>query len=66
VIFDLAEVRFLDSTGVGILMMCQAKLKKAGGALRVARKAWWKKRGVSKVISLYRTATKAAKDFQLA
>src|SRR6202035_3717323 len=30
VIFDLTEVTFLDSSGLGILMMCHAKLKKAG------------------------------------
>jgi anti-anti-sigma factor len=33
VIFDLTDVCYVDSSGVGILMMCYAKLKKAGGAL---------------------------------
>src|SRR5271167_401865 len=36
VIFDLAGVTILDSTGVGIVVMCHAKLKKSGGELRVA------------------------------
>ena len=36
VIFDVAGVTMLDSTGVGILVMCHAKLKKAGGSLRIA------------------------------
>src|ERR1700693_908779 len=36
VIFDLSEVTFLDSSGLGILMMCHAKLKKAGGILHIA------------------------------
>lgn len=36
VIFDLAGVTNLDSTGIGILVMSSAKLRKAGGALRLA------------------------------
>jgi anti-anti-sigma factor len=31
VIFDLSDVCYVDSSGVGILMMCYAKVKKAGG-----------------------------------
>jgi anti-sigma B factor antagonist len=34
-IFDLSGVTLLDSTGVGILVMCHAKVKKAGGTLRI-------------------------------
>ncbi len=36
VVFDLTDVHHMDSTGIGILMMCSARLKKAGGDLRVA------------------------------
>jgi len=36
VVFDLAGVNHMDSTGIGILMMCSARLKKAGGDLRLA------------------------------
>jgi anti-anti-sigma factor len=36
VVFDLAGVTMVDSTGVGIIVMCYAKLKKSGGALRIA------------------------------
>jgi anti-sigma B factor antagonist len=36
VVFDLGGVTVLDSTGVGIIVMCYAKLKKSGGALRIA------------------------------
>ncbi len=36
VVFDLTGVNHLDSTGIGILVMCSARLKKAGGDLRVA------------------------------
>ncbi|HET8922340.1 MAG TPA: STAS domain-containing protein [Candidatus Acidoferrum sp.] len=36
VVFDLAGVTMVDSTGVGIIVMCHAKLRKSGGALRIA------------------------------
>ena len=36
VIFDLARVKHMDSTGIGILVMCAGKLKEAGGELRLA------------------------------
>jgi anti-sigma B factor antagonist len=36
IIFDLAGVTMLDSTGVGILVVSQAKIKKEGGELRIA------------------------------
>lgn len=35
-IVDLARVTALDSTGIGILVMCAGKLKDAGGSLRIA------------------------------
>ena len=36
VIFDLSRVSVLDSTGVGIVVMCHARIKKAGGSLHIA------------------------------
>jgi anti-sigma B factor antagonist len=36
VILDLAGVNHIDSTGIGIIVMCSGKMKKAGGQLRVA------------------------------
>jgi anti-sigma B factor antagonist len=36
VIFDLAGVTNIDSTGIGIIVMTSGKMKKAGGELRVA------------------------------
>jgi anti-sigma B factor antagonist len=36
VIFDLTHVKHMDSTGIGILVMCSGKLKDAGGELRLA------------------------------
>jgi anti-sigma B factor antagonist len=36
VIFDLSQIKHMDSTGIGILVMCSWKLKDAGGELRLA------------------------------
>jgi anti-anti-sigma factor len=36
VIFDLSKLDAIDSTGVGIIVVCHAKLQKAGGSLRIA------------------------------
>ena len=36
VVFDLSELNYIDSTGVGILVMCYTKMRKAGGELRLA------------------------------
>ena len=35
VVVDLRELDAIDSTGVGILVMCNAKLQKAGGVMRI-------------------------------
>lgn len=35
VVFDLSRLQFLDSSGVGIIVKCLVKLRKAGGELRV-------------------------------
>jgi len=71
VIFDLTEVFYLDSSGVGILMMCHAKLKKAGGALHLVGAQGMVEEAlamtsVNKIVPLYSTTTQAAKHFQLA
>jgi len=36
VVFDLSRITVLDSTGVGIVVMCHARIKKAGGSLHIA------------------------------
>lgn len=71
VIFDLTEVTFLDSAGIGILMMCHTKLKKAGGALHIAGARGMVEQtleitSVNKIVRLYPTAADAAQGFQLA
>ena len=71
VVFDLTGVSFLDSSGVGILMMCHARLKKAGGALRIAGARGMVEEtlnmtSVSKIVYCFPTADEAAQGFQLA
>ena len=70
VIFDLTNVNFLDSSGIGILVMCHAKLKKAGGALRVAGAQGMVRQiiemtNVNKLVELYSTASEASQGFTL-
>jgi anti-sigma B factor antagonist len=71
VIFDLSDVGYLDSSGVGILMVCHAKLKKAGGALHIAGAQGLVEdalamTSVNKIVPLYSTTSQAADDFHLA
>jgi anti-sigma B factor antagonist len=71
VVFDLTGVSFLDSSGVGILVVCHARLKKAGGVLRIAGARGMVEEtlnmtSVSKIVHCYPTAAEAAQGFQLA
>jgi anti-sigma B factor antagonist len=36
IIFELSKLDSIDSTGVGIIVMCEGKVKKAGGELCIA------------------------------
>lgn len=36
IVFDLAEVSYVDSAGIGILVGCHSKAEAAGGQLRIA------------------------------
>ena len=36
IVFDLSKVKYMDSSGVGIMVMCSGKVKGAGGELRLA------------------------------
>jgi anti-sigma B factor antagonist len=71
VIFDLTDVSYVDSSGVGILMMCHAKLKKAGGALHLVGVQGFVEEAlamtsVNKIVPFYSTTTVAAQDFKVA
>lgn len=70
VIFDLTDVTYLDSSGIGILMMCHAKLKRAGGVLRIAGaramvEETLEMTSVNKIVRFFPTAAEAAQGFQL-
>jgi anti-sigma B factor antagonist len=67
-ILDLAGVTVVDSTGVGILVMCYAKMKKAGGSLRIAGvngmvEETLKITSVDKLIDSYPTVVEASQGF---
>jgi len=68
IIFDISRVRHLDSSGVGIMVMCSGKVKEAGGELRVAGaeahvKAILKMTEVGKILSLYPSSSEALEGF---
>jgi anti-sigma B factor antagonist len=68
IIFDLSKLESIDSTGVGILVMCEAKLRKAGGALRIAGPAGIVNETlvmthVDRLVPIFPTAGAAALDF---
>jgi anti-sigma B factor antagonist len=68
IIFDLTGVTMLDSTGVGILVVSQAKIKKEGGELRMSGATGvvdeiLKMTSVDKLVHLYPTAAEAAANF---
>ena len=68
VIFDLGHVTVLDSTGVGIVVMCYARLKKSGGALHIAGangmvEHTLRMTNVDRLIELYPSVSAAAAAF---
>ena len=61
----------VDSTGIVILVMCYAKMKKAGGSLRIAGvngmvEETLKMTNVDKIMPFYPSLAEAAQNFQLA
>jgi anti-sigma B factor antagonist len=68
IIFDLRGVNMLDSTGVGILVVCQGKVTQAGGQLRIAGATGvvdevLKMTSVQKLVPTFPTVEEAAKGF---
>jgi anti-sigma B factor antagonist len=68
IIFDLSKVDSIDSTGVGIIVVCEAKLRKAGGALRIAGPEGivhdtLVMTHVDRLVRFFPTAKAAAQDF---
>jgi anti-sigma B factor antagonist len=67
VIFDLSGVSFIDSSGVGTIVRCLAKLKKLGGTLRLTGvkgmvEGVLKLTQIDKVIEIYPTVSEALRD----
>jgi anti-anti-sigma factor len=68
IIFDLSGVSMLDSTGVGILVVSQSKIKKEGGELRIAGATGvvgeiLQMTSVDKLVHLYPTVAEAVVNF---
>jgi len=68
VIFDMAGVTHADSAAIGAIVRCLAKLKDAGGALRIAAAQPMidhslKLTKVDKIIEMFATVEQAAKGF---
>ena len=71
VIFDLAEANYLDSTGLGIIVMYGGKLRRSSGELRIASATGVVANTltlckVSEIIPCYPTLDDATKSFGLA
>ncbi len=68
IIFDLAGVTQIDSTGIGIIVMSAANVKKAGGELRLAGASGHVENalrltGIEKLVALHPTANAAVAKF---
>jgi len=68
VVLDVTSITFLDSAGIGTLVACFSKLKKAGGDMRLAGAAGkvesvLKMTQVDKVVRFFPTVETAAADF---
>jgi anti-sigma B factor antagonist len=68
VIFDIAGVTNIDSTGIGIIVVSSGKLKKAGGELRVAAASAHveevlKMTNLDQIVGLHPTTAAAAASF---
>jgi len=68
IIFDISRVQHLDSSGIGIVVMCSSKVKEAGGELRLAGaeghvKAILEMTGVGKIVALYPNRAAALEGF---
>lgn len=71
IIFELSKLDSIDSTGVGIIVMCEGKVRKVGGEVRIAGATGLVRdtlvmTHVDRLVKLFPTASEAAKDFQVA
>jgi anti-sigma B factor antagonist len=71
VVMDLRELDAIDSTGVGILVMCNAKLQKAGGVMRIVSsdgivESTLQMTHVDRIVKFFPSVEEASQDFELA
>lgn len=71
VVMDLRELDAIDSTGVGILVMCNAKLQKAGGMMRIVSsdgivESTLQMTHVDRIVKFFPTVEEAGANFDLA
>ena len=71
VVFDLSRLDGIDSTGVGIIVMCDGKVRKAGGELRVAGSVGIVSdtltlTHVDRLVRFFPSTNEALRDFSLA
>jgi anti-anti-sigma factor len=69
-IFDLSKLDGIDSTGVGIIVMCEGKVRKKGGELRVAGPVGIVNdtltlTRVDRLVRFFPSASEAMRDFSL-
>ena len=70
VVLDLRQLDAIDSTGVGILVMCNAKLQKAGAAMRIISadgivESTLQMTHVDRIVKFYPTVEEACERFVL-
>ncbi len=71
VVLDLRELDAIDSTGVGILVMCNAKLQKAGGVMRIVSsdgivESTLQMTHVDRIVKFFPTVEEASEKFEVA
>ena len=69
-VFDLAAVTYIDSTGLGIITFCSAEAQTSGGALRIAgasgiAEKLFQVTKLNQIISIYPSVDQACLDFNL-
>jgi len=67
VVFDLSGVTHIDSTGIGIIVMCAGQLKRAGGKLHVCAQGHvdqvLRLTNIDKVVDLHSSVVAATAGF---
>lgn len=71
VVIDLRELGAIDSTGVGILVMCNAKLQKVGGVMRIVTsggivESTLQLTHVDRIVKFFDTVESASEKFEVA